>query len=147
MKHVWALLLFCGLAFAGQPTANLEDGVILKGYDAVSYFEGSAPQKGKKEFSLTQDGVTYLFSSEANKSKFAANVKKYTPAYEGWCATAVAKGVKFDIDPENYKITEGRLFLFYKGWRGDAKKEWTKDEPQQIKKADENWPKVRLSEK
>ncbi|BBH54142.1 YHS domain-containing (seleno)protein [Fluviispira sanaruensis] len=124
-------------------TANIKDGVILKGYDPVSYFKGSKPIKGKPEIKVNINGITYLFSTSENKIEFLKNPKKYTPEYEGWCATAVADGYKFDIHPENYKITNDRLFLFYKGWRGNAKTDWLKDEPGQIKKADENWPKVR----
>lgn len=144
---VVATVLCSALNAAPKTEANLDAGVILKGYDAVSYFEGPKPVMGKKELSVTTDGVTYLFSTEANKKKFEADAKRYLPAYGGWCATAVAGGYKFDIDPENYKITNGRLFLFYKGWRGDAKKDWLKDEPNQIQKADANWPTVRVMEK
>jgi len=53
----------------------------------------------------------------------------------------VDKG-KVDIDPKSYKVTDGRLFLFYKGWRGDALKEWLKDESSNIPKADANWKKT-----
>ncbi len=150
---MWKILFLLATTMSGalsavpKSEANVDDGVILKGYDAVSYFEGQKPVMGKKEIAATKDGVTYLFATEANKKKFEADSKRYTPAYEGWCATAVAGGYKFDIDPENYKITNGRLFLFYKGWRGDAKKDWVKDEPKQIEKADANWPKVRVMEK
>ena len=133
------------LALAGGAggTANLEKGVILKGYDPVSYFKGGHPAKGKPELKAEIDGVTYLFSTTENKTEFMKSPKKYQPAYEGWCATAVASGSKSDIDPESFKVTDGRLFLFYKGWKGDAKKDWIKDESGSIKKADTNWPTVR----
>lgn len=145
IQRAIAALLCCGAAWAGT-TANVKDGVILEGYDAVSYFESAAPVKGKPELSVTRDGATYWFATEANKKKFEADGKKYEPAYEGWCATAVAKGRKYRIDPTNFKVTNGRLFLFYKGWKGDAKQAWVKDEPNMIQKADANWPKVKTTE-
>ncbi len=140
---ICSVFAFCW-AQAGA-TANLESGVILKGYDPVSYFNGARPVKGKADLKTDLNGVTYLFSSQENQATFLKDPKKYQPAYEGWCATAVVSGDKVDIDPENYKITNDRLFLFYKGWKGDAKKSWTKDEPENIKKADANWPTVRES--
>lgn len=126
-----------------KQTANLEHGQILKGYDPVSYFTSTKPLKGKPEIKSEINGVTYLFATKENQQLFLKDSKKYSPEYEGWCATAVAKGYKYDIDPENYKVTNGRLFLFYKGWKGDAKKDWDEKEVESTKKADANWSTVR----
>lgn len=128
-------------------TANLKKGVILKGYDPVSYFTQTTPSKGKKDIFVTVEGITYLFSSENNRSAFIATPERFTPEYEGWCASAVAGGYKYDIDPKNFKITNGRLFVFYKGILGDAKKDWLKDERGQLELADKNWPKVKYLKK
>lgn len=148
--YLTIVALFLSLNATAKPTANLDkSGVILQGYDAVTYFEGPQPTKGSPQYSTQLGTTTYHFSSEQNKLKFIANPKKYTPAYEGWCATAVAKGIKYKIDPTNFKITDGRLFLFYREdgfFGGDAKKEWLKNETEYIKKADRNWPKVQVSE-
>ena len=37
---------------------------------------------------------------------------------------------------------DGRLFLFYKGFWGNARKDWDKDEPTQTAKADAQWKKI-----
>ena len=80
-----------------------------------------------------------------NLEAFKKSPEKYTPAYQGWCATAVLKNDKVEIDPLNYKITNGRLFLFYRTegvakWvYGDTKKIWENGEPENTKKADSNW--------
>ena len=131
---------------SAKSTANLDkDGVILSGYDPVSYFKGATPVKGRPEFNFEQSGVKYLFSSAENLAEFKKSPEKYTPAYQGWCSTAVLKNDKVEIDPLNYKVTDGRLFLFYKTegvakWiYGDTKKVWEKGEPDNIKKADSNW--------
>ncbi len=133
------------LVFA-KSTANLnKDGVILEGYDPVSYFKGASPVKGRANLSVEQNGAKYLFSSAENLEQFKKSPEKYTPAYHGWCATAVLKNDKVEIDPLNYKITDGRLFLFYKAegvakWvYGDTKKVWEDGEPENVKKADSNW--------
>lgn len=146
MKSIVLFVSFLALStpvWADPVTANLENGVILKGYDPVSYFTSKTPAKGKAEIQSHFNGITYFFSTLENKKIFDENPKKFQPEYEGWCATAVAGGYKYDIDPENYKITDGRLFLFYKGWKGDAKKSWIQHETESIKKADTNWPHVK----
>jgi YHS domain-containing protein len=139
------LILAVGSLASASTTANLRNGVMLYGYDPVSYFKGIAPTKGESKIKSIDGGMTYYFSNEENKVEFEKNKAKYIPAYEGWCATAVAGGYKYDIDPLNYKITNGRLFLFYKGWLGDAKKDWVKNENEQITKADKQWPTVRTT--
>lgn len=121
---------------------NLAKGAVaLKGYDPVSYHMGK-PTTGRDELISKYRGVTYKFASEENREKFAVEPEKYAPAYGGWCATAMAGGDKVDIDPTDYQITNGRLFLFYKGFLGDAKKDWTKDEPNMTHKADDAWKKL-----
>jgi YHS domain-containing protein len=146
MKHLLFLLtLALSSALYADSTANLDHGYMLKGYDPVSYFKGTKPQKGQASLKAEADGLTYLFANAENQQEFIKNPKKYIPTYEGWCATAVAGGYKYDIDPENYLVTDGRLFLFYKGWKGDAKKPWLKDPATNTKKADLNWPKVKTT--
>lgn len=126
---------------------NLGDGTpAIKGYDPVSYSAGK-PQKGREEFTSDYRGVKYVFASSGNQAKFASDPDRYVPAYGGWCATAMADGGrKVDIDPENYKIANGRLLLFYKGWLGDALKGWNKDEGGNFKKANAEWKKIAPSD-
>ena len=142
------ILIFTSVALA-KTTANIHDGVMLYGYDPVSYFNSPKPINAslvrpqiKSEF----NGLIYLFSNEKNKQLFMTNPSKYIPQYEGWCAWAVAEGSKFDIDPENFKIMDGRLLLFYNGWRGDTLPKWNKNQKENLKRADNNWPKVKESE-
>lgn len=130
----------------GKPAAtrhyNLGPGnVALGGYDPVGYFTLNRASKGRKEISVQRHGVTYHFSSEENRRLFTEAPGRYEPAYGGWCATAMAKGEKVEIDPANFKVTGGRLFLFYKGLWGNARKDWDKDEGLTAK-ADAHWKKI-----
>lgn len=118
------------------------DKVAIKGYDPVAYFTPGKALKGLKEFSASHRGVTYLFASEENKKRFTEAPEKYLPTYGGWCATAMAKGEKVEIDPTNFKVTNGRLFLFFKAFYANALKDWNKDEPNLTVKADANWKKI-----
>jgi hypothetical protein len=132
-------------AYAAAPAEqyNLgKDRVAIKGFDPVSYFRDTGPLKGRKDVAVEHDGVVYRFATEENKKAFTTDPAKYKPTYGGWCAKAIADGEKVDIDPKNYKITDGRLFLFYKGILGDALKVWNKDEANLTRKADAQWKRI-----
>jgi hypothetical protein len=53
-----------------------------------------------------------------------------------------ATGEQVKIDPETYKIVEGRLFLFYNFWTNNTLADWNKNEKQLRDKADQNWKKI-----
>jgi YHS domain-containing protein len=138
------LLSFSGLAQENKDRIshyNLKNKVALQGYDPVSYFDNK-PKEGKEEFQVSYKGVTYLFSSSANVSKFKASPEKYEPAYGGWCAYAMGEtGEKVKIDPETYKIVGGKLYLFYNFWGNNTLTDWNKNEGPLKAKADQNWKK------
>ena len=122
---------------------NLENKVAIQGYDPVSYFTQKKAVKGKTTFAVTYEGVIYNFSSEANKELFLKNPTAYEPQYGGWCSYAMgAKGEKVEIDPESFKIVEGKLNLFFNAFYNNTLKSWNKDEVNLKKKADVNWKKI-----
>lgn len=122
---------------------NLEDKVAIKGYDPVAYFKQHKAVKGKKEISSSYEGVVYYFANTADKEAFAKNPSAYEPQYGGWCAFAMGSyGDKVDINPETFKITDGKLYLFYNAFLNNTLKDWNKDEINLKKKADANWKKT-----
>lgn len=141
-----ALFVFglAGRALADDTTHNNldKDRVILKGYDTVSYFNAPKPVLGNASIATEYHGAIYRFATEQNKQKFLAEPAKYAPEYGGWCAKAIADKDFVDIDPMNFKITNGRLFLFYKGVFGDALKIWNQDEPGMTHRADDQWKQI-----
>lgn len=118
------------------------DRLAIQGYDPVAYFTQGKPEKGNPQFQAEYRGVRYQFASAEDKALFAANPQKYVPTYGGWCATAMAKGEKVEIDPTNFKVTNGRLFLFFKAFYANALDKWNKDETNLTVKADTNWKKL-----
>ena len=64
----------------------------------------------------------------------------YEPQYGGWCAYAMGtSGEKVKVDPETFKIIDGRLFLFYNAFFNNTLNSWNKDEKNYHTKADQNW--------
>jgi YHS domain-containing protein len=116
----------------------------IQGWDPVAYFPegGGKPQQGKDKITTVLGGVTYYFASEDHKKLFLADPWKYEPAFGGWCAFAMAKGDKVEIDPESFRIVDGRLFLFYKGLFNDTRSKWIDDEAALMPKADAAWVKL-----
>jgi YHS domain-containing protein len=122
---------------------NLNKKIAIQGYDPVSYFNENKAVKGKKELASSYEGVIYYFSSVENKDVFAKNPSQYEPQYGGWCAYAMgATGDKVEINPETFKIIEGKLYLFYNAYFNNTLKTWNKDQPNLKKKADTNWLKI-----
>lgn len=140
------LLLSSSLAWAQadnirQKNFNIKHNLALEGYDPVSYFDNK-PAEGKSEFSYSYKGVTYLFVSKASLSRFKSSPEKYEPAYGGWCAFAMGdNGEKVKVDPETFKIVDGKLYLFYNFWGNNTLEDWNKREAALKTKADQNWKK------
>lgn len=114
-------------------------GLALRGFDAVSFFAGK-PEVGSHKFTATHNGASYQFASQANLDTFKSNPAKYEPAYGGFCAYGAAVGKKFDGDPANWKIVDGRLYL---NLNSDVQSLWLKDVPGHITKADGNWTRIK----
>jgi len=114
------------------------------GYDVVSYFHGK-PMQGSGRFISIFEGTTYQFASAENLKNFAASPEAFAPAYGGWCAWAMLDGDKVEVDPETYKVADGRLLLYYNGFFGNTLKKWNKvgDDQGQIAKADTQWARLR----
>jgi YHS domain-containing protein len=121
---------------------NLDNGIAISGYDPVAYFKREEAVKGKKEFAVFAQGVTYYFSSTENKEQFKKNPARYEPQYGGWCAYAMGKdGSKVNIDPGTFKIIDGKLYLYYNKFFNNTLKSWNKDETNLKARADVNWQK------
>jgi YHS domain-containing protein len=125
---------------------NLDkQGLALQGYDPVAYFPegGGKPAKGDAALAYAYRGATYRFASPAHLERFRKNPGRYEPAHGGWCSSAMADGGrKVEIDPKAFRVTKGRLFLFYTSLFQDARTYWDKDEPANTVAADRQWKRI-----
>ena len=149
--HFSTAILFLSIislfSLAQQPIEskhlNLENGVAIKGYDPVSYFEGKEPIKGKNEYTYVHQGATYQFANEENLNAFKSNPEKFEPVYGGWCSYAMGvSGEKVEVDPETFKIIDGKNYLFYNFYFTNTLKEWNQDEANLKLVADKNWAQI-----
>ena len=134
------LSLFALPALAVEPVNKTKiRGLAIEGYDPVAYFTDGKPVKGSDDFEHTWMNATWRFATAAHRDAFKKDPAKYAPQYGGYCAFGVSRGYAVGIDPEAWKVVDGKLYLNY---NIDVQKEWQKNIPGHIRKADANWPRI-----
>jgi hypothetical protein len=113
-------------------------GLAIMGYDTVAYFTDGKAVKGSEKYSYEWLGH---FASKEHQDMFMSEPTKYAPQYDGYCAGEVAsnESVTVNVDPEAFKIIDGKLYLIYD--LGNAEK-FAANANDVVPKADENWPVV-----
>ncbi len=115
-KHtMMTTLVLATVLFMAAPVSAAEAiytnwrGKAIAGYDPVAYFTAAKPLEGDSAFTATWMGATWYFASAENRDKFTAMPEKFAPKYGGYCAYAVAQNSTAKIDPEAWKIVDGKL--------------------------------------
>ena len=112
----------------------------LSGYSPVSYLEGNRAEPGSPRFSAEHEGVTYFFTSGAQRRAFLASPDRYLPAYGGYCAFGCSVDSKFIPDPTSFEIIDGRTHFFLKNDEVNARSLWNEASASEVKrKADTYW--------
>lgn len=133
-------MFFTAYNYAQKAEVFTSKGFAANGYDVVAYFKEGKPVEGKKTFSYQWHDALWLFSSKQNLDSFSHNPDKYAPQFGGYCAYGVSEGHKAPTQPDAWTIVDNKLYLNY---NKDVMKLWRQDIPGRIKKADENWLKVK----
>jgi len=148
IKTISFLFLALLTSFASAQTKvsikhyNLKGKLAVEGYDVVAYFSNKAV-KGSSKYSVISNGVLYYFSNLTNKNTFLKNSAKYKPQYGGWCAYAMGNtGEKVSVDPETFKIINGKLYLFYNAYFNNTLTSWNKDQKNLLAKANAHWRRI-----
>ncbi len=111
----------------------------VEGFDAVAYFTENRAVKGSKEFEMNWKGANWRFSSEANLSAFREDPERYAPQYGGYCAWAVSQNDTAGIDPTQFTVHNGKLYLNY---NEKISARWQADRDGFIREADRYWPRL-----
>jgi YHS domain-containing protein len=134
------LVLVSFYSFAQTSEVFSNESGAIKGYDPVAFFVESKAVKGVKEFTHEWKGATWHFATKKNKDLFVANPEMYAPQYGGYCAYGTADGHKAPTETDTWTIVDSKLYFNY---NQKVKTLWNKDQASLIKKADEQWPKIK----
>ncbi len=110
------LLVALGTTFAAaaRPIAAETVPLAIKGYDPVAYFTDGKPVAGLPEFEFEWDERRYRFASAGHRDLFKADPVRYAPQFGNYCAMALAKGEVVVANPENWLISDSKLYVFGK---------------------------------
>ncbi len=135
-----ALLSLSGPAWAVEPVnSSLFGNVAIKGYDPVAYFQDGKPVKGSSDHEFEWQGAIWRFATAAHRDAFATEPERYAPQYGGYCAYAISQGRTANIDPEAWKVVDGKLYLNYSS---SIQETWEAEMEHYIELANTNWPKL-----
>ena len=115
---------------------EVDNRLILKGADVVAYFTQKQYVQGTPEFKSSYEGVTFRFSSAANKALFDQAPTRYLPQYGGYCANGLVYAIPWGGDADTWKVIDGKLYIF--GGQG-SKDAFELDEAGNLKLADRYW--------
>ena len=109
-------LLLAGTAIAAEwrSAAAEEVPLAIKGYDPVAYFTDRRPVRGLPEFEYQWDDYRWRFASAAHRDMFKADPVHYAPQFDNYCAMALSLGQVVVANPENWLISDGKLYVFGK---------------------------------
>lgn len=127
-------------AYAGNnkgPTYTDKKGRAIKGFDTVAYFTENKAVKGKTDFQYQWNHGIWFFSSQENLELFKASPEKYAPQYGGYCAYAVAIDRLVAIDPTQFTILDGKLYLNYSP---RIQRRWEKNRDSYLSDSEKSWP-------
>ncbi|RLJ98953.1 YHS domain-containing (seleno)protein [Ruegeria conchae] len=122
-----------GISAAGAPLA-------VHGVDLVALVNDGNPVEGFATHTATYDGASYYFTSAANLEAFETNPAAFLPQHGGYCSFGVSVGKKFDGDPDQYLVADGKLFLFL---NADTRASFLKDVTGTAKTADDQWANIK----
>ena len=95
--------------------------------------------RGRKEFALEHMGVTWWFSSAANRDAFQRKPDRYMPQFGGYCSN----GINYAIPggggggPNTWRLYRGKLYVF--GGQ-KARDHFEMETELNLRRAHEYWP-------
>ena len=99
---------------AASPALAAEAPLAIKGYDPVAYFTDGKPTQGLPEIEYAWDEHRWRFASLDHRERFKADPVRYAPQFGNFCAMALSKGEVVVADPENWLISDDKLYVFGK---------------------------------
>jgi hypothetical protein len=113
----------------------------IQGYDPVAYFTMGRAVRGLPEIAYKWDEHLYLFSSLEDRRLFESDPVRYAPQFSNFCAMSLAQGELVEANPENWLISDGKLYIFGKVVGPEL---FQKDLTGNVSKANQNRPLIPL---
>jgi YHS domain-containing protein len=111
----------------------------VSGFDTVAYHTQNLPVPGTGTYRVSWKGAEWRFATQQNRDLFVQNPERYAPQFGGYCAFAVAFGTTTAADPRVFAIRNGKLYL---NLNASVQSQWTRDQDNLIRRAEQNWPRV-----
>lgn len=110
----WLVLLTAASPFAipASPCAADPPPLSIRGYDPVAYFTLGKPVPGLADVEYEWDERRYRFARPEHRELFKADPMRYAPQFANFCAMALSRGAIVEADPENWLVSEGKLYIF-----------------------------------
>jgi YHS domain-containing protein len=142
------IVLNCSISVAQVVEPVDKNKIANGGYDLVAYFTDNKAVKGNSDYIVEYRGAKYQFASGEHQQMFRNEPKKYLPVCDGYCAWGVAeKGKKVPVNPQTYKIIDGKLYLFFNGdFKGapfNTLEVWNKNEDHLLQELPVKWGKLK----
>ncbi|MDX1342312.1 MAG: YHS domain-containing (seleno)protein [Reinekea sp.] len=134
------LLIFglIGSALAVDPIFTpWHNNLAIKGFDPVAYFTDNRAVEGNADFEYEWQGAIWRFANAQHRDMFVSDPNRYAPQYGGYCAYAVANNSTAGIDPDQFTIVDGKLYLNY---NAKIQEKWLQERDTFINAADQYWP-------
>jgi len=103
------------IASATRPSssrANEPTALAIKGFDPVAYFTLGKPMPGRADIAYEWDEQRYYFATPEHREMFKSDPVRYAPQFANFCAMALARGQKFEANPEYWLVDGDKLYLF-----------------------------------
>lgn len=119
-----AAILLAVTTFTTLAALSGQNDIAIGGYSPVSYFSAGKAEQGSPSFSVFHDGKIYFLTSAVQMQRFRDNPEKYIPALAAHCPYSLALGRSVAVDPQQFEIIDGRLYLFHNSTELDALAAW-----------------------
>ena len=137
---VFLFLAHSSTAFAlDEINATYFGSKAIEGYDAVAYFTQGRAIEGSEDFEFSWKGANWRFASTENLAAFRANPEGFAPQFGGYCSWAVSQNDTAKIDPTQFTVYEGKLYLNYSKEISDR---WRSSKDEFITAANRFWPEL-----
>mgnify|MGYP001170184282 CR=1 FL=1 len=141
LKRLLYLAVLASAVGCSSMTANtIKDGedskLMLQGHDPVGYFTERRHIPGNASIKTVHEGLTYRFTSEANRQAFLKDPVKYIPQYGGFCTNGIVYAIPWGGDADTWEIINDKLYIF--GGHG-SKNYFLMDKARNLELADKYW--------